>query len=116
MSPTAQGNGWNQYPSRCPGTVESPGRAGEKPKLSQLRESGAIEQDADVVALLHRERERQQEQRDGDNAGLPSEVIIAKNRNGATGTSELLFFPRYTRFENKGNAGAEDMPGATGEF
>lgn len=89
---------------------------GEKPKLSQLRESGAIEQDADVVALLHRERERQQEQRDGDNAGLPSEVIIAKNRNGATGTSELLFFPRYTRFENKGNAGAEDMPGATGEF
>ena len=87
---------------------------GEKPKLSQLRESGAIEQDADVVALLHREREKQHEQKEDDNAGLLSELIIAKNRNGATGTAELLFFPKYTRFENKANADSNDVP--TGEF
>ena len=87
---------------------------GEKPKLSQLRESGAIEQDADVVALLHREREKQHEQKDDDNSGLLSELIIAKNRNGATGTVNLLFFPKYTRFENKANADSGDVP--TGEF
>ena len=87
---------------------------GEKPKLSQLRESGAIEQDVDVVALLHREREKQPEQKEDDNAGLLSELIIAKNRNGATGTTELLFFPKYTRFENKANADSGDVP--TGEF
>ena len=87
---------------------------GEKPKLSQLRESGAIEQDADVVALLHREREKQHEQKEDDNSGLLSELIIAKNRNGATGTAELLFFPKYTRFENKANADSGDVP--AGEF
>ena len=87
---------------------------GEKPKLSQLRESGAIEQDADVVALLHREREKQHEQKEDDNAGLLSELIIAKNRNGATGTAELLFFPKYMRFENKANADSGDVP--AGEF
>ena len=87
---------------------------GEKPKLSQLRESGAIEQDAYVVALLHREREKQHEQKDDDNSGLLSELIIAKNRNGATGTAELLFFPKYTRFENKANADSGDVP--AGEF
>ena len=87
---------------------------GEKPKLSQLRESGAIEQDADVVALLHREREKQHEQKDDDNSGLLSELIVAKNRNGATGTVNLLFFPKYTRFENKANADSGDVP--SGDF
>ncbi|MBP5641312.1 MAG: replicative DNA helicase [Victivallales bacterium] len=83
---------------------------GEKPKLSHLRESGAIEQDADVVAILHREREKQMEQKEGDNTGLPAEVIIAKNRNGGTGTQELLFFPKYTRFENKARIDDSDVP------
>ena len=78
---------------------------GEKPKLSHLRESGAIEQDADVVAILHRDRGVQYEQKEDDANGLPAELIIAKNRNGATGTVDLLFFPRYTRFEN--TAGTE---------
>jgi len=73
---------------------------GEKPKLSHLRESGAIEQDADVVAILHRDRGVQYEQREDDTNGIPAELIIAKNRNGATGTVDLLFLPRYTRFEN----------------
>lgn len=73
---------------------------GEKPKLSNLRESGAIEQDADVVAILHRDREKQFEQKADDNIPLATELIIAKNRNGGTGTQNLLFFPKYTRFEN----------------
>ncbi len=73
---------------------------GEKPKLSNLRESGAIEQDADVVAILHREREKQYEQNAEDDKPLPAEVIIAKNRNGGTGTQNLLFFPKYTLFVN----------------
>lgn len=83
---------------------------GEKPKLSHLRESGAIEQDADVVAILHREREKQMEQKEDDASGLPAEVIIAKNRNGGTGTQELLFFAKYTRFENKAKVDDEDVP------
>ena len=74
---------------------------GEKPKLSNLRESGAIEQDADVVAILHREREKQYEQNAAqDDKPLPAEVIIAKNRNGGTGSQNLLFYPKYTLFVN----------------
>ena len=74
---------------------------GEKPKLSHLRESGAIEQDADVVALLHRDRDKQYEQGEGnDDTPLKAELIIAKNRNGGTGKNNLLFFPRYTCFVN----------------
>ncbi len=74
---------------------------GEKPKLSHLRESGAIEQDADIVALLHRERDKQYEQGEGnDDKPLKAELIIAKNRNGGTGTNHLLFFPKYTCFIN----------------
>ncbi|MBQ7649547.1 MAG: replicative DNA helicase [Victivallales bacterium] len=74
---------------------------GEKPKLSHLRESGAIEQDADVVALLHRDRDKQYEQGEGnDDTPLKAELIIAKNRNGGTGKNHLLFFPRYTCFAN----------------
>jgi replicative DNA helicase len=82
---------------------------GEKPKLSHLRESGAIEQDADVVALLHRDREKQYQQKMDDETGIDSELIIAKNRNGATGTQELLFFPSYTRFYNKSRVSDQDI-------
>jgi replicative DNA helicase len=61
---------------------------GGRPKLSQLRESGAIEQDADVVLLLHRARETEQADDDADidvSAGIEAELIVAKNRNGETG-------------------------------
>lgn len=81
---------------------------GEKPKLSHLRESGAIEQDADVVTLLHRERSKQFDADADLQMGLESELIIAKNRNGATGTQHLLFYPQYTRFESRGAISNED--------
>ena len=81
---------------------------GERPQLANLRESGAIEQDADVVALLHRDRNKQYEQSEDNTKPLEAELIIAKNRNGSCGTCNLLFFPRYTRFENATTSGGDD--------
>ena len=85
---------------------------GGRPKLSHLRESGAIEQDADIVAILHRDREVTQE---GDQAeiaknGVESELIIAKHRNGETGIVELVFFPTYTLFQDKSRISDDDVP------
>ncbi len=73
-------------------------RAGDKkPLLSDLRESGSIEQDADVVAFIHRE-----EYYDRDNIDVKgqAEIIVAKQRNGPTGSIRLAFRADYTRFEN----------------
>ena len=82
-----------------------------KPKLSNLRESGAIEQDADVVALLHRKREEQFNRSDNSSTGVDAELIIAKNRSGRTCTQMLTFFPQYTRFDAKADSVDEtDMP------
>ena len=69
----------------------------KKPLLSDLRESGSIEQDADVVAFIHRE-----EYYDRENEDLKgkAEIIIAKQRNGPTGSVELAYLADYTRFEN----------------
>lgn len=72
------------------------GREDRRPMLSDLRESGAIEQDADVVALLYREEYYKQ---DTEKKGI-AEVIVAKNRTGPTGTIDLAFLKQYTRFEN----------------
>lgn len=74
--------------------VES--RTDRRPQLSDLRESGAIEQDADVVVLLMREEYYNPTE---DNKGV-AEVIIAKQRNGPVGTIKLSFIKEYTRFEN----------------
>jgi len=75
------------------------GRAGHRPKMSDLRESGSIEQDADVVMLMHREDyyHRGEQEYIEDNK---AEIIIAKQRNGPTGSVELIFRQKYTRFEN----------------
>jgi replicative DNA helicase len=81
---------------------------GGRPKLAQLRESGAIEQDADVVLLLHRDRDEAIQQ-EGDGA-LESEIIIAKNRNGETGIVKLQFRPQFTRFENPSRIADADVP------
>ncbi|MBR6470236.1 MAG: replicative DNA helicase [Victivallales bacterium] len=70
-----------------------------KPKLSHLRESGAIEQDTDVVAMLHRKREEQFNRNENSSEGVEAELIIAKNRSGRTCTQMLTFFPQYTRFD-----------------
>jgi replicative DNA helicase len=71
---------------------------GTEPKLSDLRESGAIEQDADVVMFLHRDRIVDKDTQ-GDDNGIRTKVIVAKQRNGPTDTVEVMFIPRYTRFE-----------------
>lgn len=74
------------------------------PRLSDLRESGSIEQDADVVFLLHRPKKRDEDE-SVDEGGLPGDVehiklIIAKQRNGPVGEVDLTFVRRYTRYEN----------------
>ena len=69
-------------------------RADKRPMLSDLRESGAIEQDADIVMFLYREGYYD---RDTENHNL-AECIIAKNRHGETGTVELQWLPEYTAF------------------
>ena len=71
------------------------GRANRRPILSDLRESGAIEQDADLIMMLY--REDYYEEGDGSNI---AEVIINKHRNGPTGTVELKWLPEFGTFEN----------------
>ncbi|MEA3369498.1 MAG: replicative DNA helicase [Candidatus Ratteibacteria bacterium] len=72
------------------------GRQNRRPQLSDLRESGAIEQDADLVAFIYREEYYTPTE---DNKGI-AEIIIGKQRNGPTGTVKLAFIEDYARFEN----------------
>jgi replicative DNA helicase len=74
-------------------------RTDKKPLLSDLRESGSIEQDADVVAFIHRESYYNRDNPDPDTENK-AEIIIAKQRNGPTGSVELAWIGRCTRFEN----------------
>lgn len=74
----------------------SDGRTDNRPTLSDLRESGAIEQDADVVLLLYRE---DYYKTDSDNKGI-AEVLVSKHRNGPTGVARLTWRPEYLRFAN----------------
>jgi replicative DNA helicase len=81
----------------------------KKPMLSDLRESGSIEQDADVVAFIHREAYYNRDengQPDPETEGK-AEIIIAKQRNGPTGSVQLAFLSKCTRFENLAFGGGE---------
>jgi replicative DNA helicase len=72
---------------------------GKRPSLASIRESGSIEQDADVVIFLHRERGSD---RTGDEhpSVVETELVVAKQRNGPVGTVKIAFVPKYTKFES----------------
>ena len=72
-------------------------RVDKKPILSDLRESGSIEQDADLVLMLHN---RNTNQFNADKTTLPTDLIIAKQRNGPTGTVQLIFDKKRTKYIN----------------
>jgi len=74
-------------------------RRGGKPMLSDLRESGAIEQDADVVMFIHRDDEG--DMQPAEHAAIEVELIVAKQRNGPIGSIDLVFLSEYTRFESR---------------
>lgn len=85
------------------------------PRLSDLRESGSIEQDADVVIMLHRlKRGDDDEEEDHSAECVPIGALIAKNRNGPSGEVGLTFLKAYTRFESAAKVSDQDVPGDTG--
>jgi len=74
-------------------------RSDHRPQLSDLRESGALEQDADLVMFIYRDDVYAKEETTQENQGV-AEIIIGKQRNGPTGVVKLAFIKEYTRFEN----------------
>lgn len=87
--------------------------AGEAPRLSDLRESGAIEQDADLVGLLYRDSKGKDDEdavRDADEDAMSVKLYIAKQRNGPTGEVNLTFLKPFTRFESAARISEDDVP------
>jgi replicative DNA helicase len=80
------------------------------PRLADLRESGAIEQDADVIVFLYREDYYVE---DTDKKGV-AEVVVAKQRNGPIGTVQLTFLREFTRFENREVSAEDEVAGGAG--
>jgi len=85
------------------------GREGHRPRMSDLRESGSIEQDADVIMLIHREDYYHRGETEYETNGT-AELIIAKQRNGPTGTVNLAFREQCTRFENLSHVPQQSVP------
>lgn len=75
-------------------------RQDKRPMLADLRESGSIEQDADIVAFLYREAYYQKEQADSQESNNVTELILEKNRHGSLGTVKLYFHKEYTKFSS----------------
>lgn len=75
-------------------------RQDKRPMLADLRESGSIEQDADIVAFLYRDAYYQKEQGDSQEANNVTELILEKNRHGSLGTVKLYFHKEYTKFSS----------------
>jgi replicative DNA helicase len=71
---------------------------GKEPTLADLRESGSIEQDADVVMFIHRERQKNSSEEVIQ--AIPTQLIVSKQRNGPIGNVDIVFLPSYTKFEN----------------
>lgn len=95
------------------GVESRTGSEGKRPQLSDLRESGAIEQDADMVCFIHRPEYYKIFEDDRGNSLLGlAEIIIAKHRNGATGDVQLRFKSEFARFENVEDAGFSPNQGA----
>ena len=89
------------------------GLEGKRPQLSDLRESGAIEQDADMVLFVHRpEYYHIYQDENGRNLKGMAQIIIAKHRKGATGDVLLNFRGQFTRFENPEDTHLGPMPGS----
>lgn len=78
-----------------------------RPRLSDLRESGNLEQDADIVGILWKPA---RDDDSGDSDCIPVNLEILKQRNGPTGTVPLTFLRGYTRFESAARVSSEDMP------
>lgn len=72
---------------------------GKRPNLANIRESGSIEQDADVVMFLHRDRGTERDDSQAMNV-IETELVVAKQRNGPVGTVKIAFLPQYTKFES----------------
>jgi len=85
---------------------------GAKPKLSDLRESGSIEQDADVVGLLYKPSSGDEDEAPSEGQDtVPVKLYIAKQRNGPTGDVDLTFFRGITRFRDAARISDADVPG-----
>lgn len=89
--------------------IEERGRNAQ-PKLSDLRESGSVEQDADVVAMLYRPDKEENEADAHHSDAVNTNLLIAKSRNGPTGNVSLVFIRSWTRFESAAKISSEDVP------
>lgn len=90
--------------------------AGDKPKLSDLRESGSIEQDADLVGMLYRPQiGKDDDQPQGDHDCVPTNLLIAKQRTGPTGDLAFVFNKSQTRFTSVSRIAIEDEPEFAGK-
>jgi replicative DNA helicase len=87
-------------------------RPGQRPQLSDLRESGSIEQDADVVIFIFRERKSAEEsdaEGEADRRGIEMRLIVGKQRNGPTGDIPVVFMRPYAKFANVAHGQAGQM-------